>query len=330
MGNKETKKTENPAKNEKEEIKKIKKEIKKTGPFIGYALTEKKYLYLYDIPTKTGERYFLDIEKPHGCDDLIVGNFYYMIGGIDSFKVVYSIDLKQNFISKRLADLNIGRYYSNSTTVDNFRVYTVGGRSYDGSLKSCEVYDPIKNKWAILANLNEPRECVTLGCTNNLYQNKKSMNKRYIYALEGRNAHGFIKSVERFDVLDEESGWILYQIDLLKYGMQSKDRKAMGGCWCIQKSMADFLVVGGTRFFSDGDGKTDIFIYDTQFNKMTNYGVKLEKGLEMYSPAVIYNKCYYQLAYCYQTPKYHLVMYRPKTGKVEIKESHFVWRKYSE
>ncbi len=285
------------------------------GPYLGYMLAEQKWLYIYHIPTGRGTRHFVEIEKLHGADDLIVGTTYYMIGGHESPTLTVAIDLenKDHPVSKR-ANLNIGRVYSTSTALDTSHIYTIGGCGTGGTLSSCERFNIRSNRWEHAPTLNIPRDCATLG----------TVDYRYIYAIEGRSQGAFLRSAERLDSLDLEVGW-----EMLPELAGAERRTPRGGCLCLQKSVGELLIAGGSCHF-DGQGFDDVYVMRTEgMTWKEYYGKKLPRGGEFYPPVPLFRKRYYQLAYSYESPDFDLITFNTISGQFgEVKES-LIWRKLS-
>ena len=125
------------------------------------------------------------------------------------------------------------------------------------TLRSCERYEIATNRWVLMSSLNVARDCATLG----------TFNSRYIYAIEGRSSGEYVKVVERYDVLDEEAGWILLNPI---HGLEQRESRAAS--LCVQVNNGELLVAGGTIWFN-GAGYDDVYTFDVNQYLWTNRNI---------------------------------------------------------
>ncbi len=282
------------------------------GLELGYVLNSTKLLYYYNIPHKRAELHYFNYKKPQGCDDIIVGDNYYVIGGYSAFNNVVAISLREKKAVIK-ASLNVGRFFSTSTGIGLFHIFTVGGRDLDGnSLRSCERYSVKDDRWTQLQPLNVPRECATIGV----------FDKRYVYAFEGRSSWEYVKTIERYDLLDPEGVWQL--IDPVGGEVASRDPR--GGAFCAQVSNGRILLAGGSQSFDD-NGFQDVYHFDVAEKKFTEKSETLKRGAEFYAVVPLYKGHLYQLAYSYHSPKYDLLAYSVVKGKFTMIDFKEIWGK---
>eukprot|EP00826_Nyctotherus_ovalis_P030594 TRINITY_DN2441_c0_g1_i2.p1 TRINITY_DN2441_c0_g1~~TRINITY_DN2441_c0_g1_i2.p1 ORF type:complete len:237 (+),score=52.89 TRINITY_DN2441_c0_g1_i2:70-780(+) len=231
----------------------------------------------------------------------------------DSLKSTYRIDVEKGFEIGKRADLNKGRYYLDSNTVDNEHIYVLGGRDYETFLSSCEKYSITEDKWTLIKPLNMARDCINSGV----------MDSRYIYAIDGRLHGVFFECVEKFDTCDEEAGW-----QLLGFSFDPFSRQPKGGSWCIQVSPTELLIAGGTRTFND-TATDEVWILNTRNMKAKECTCKLPVGAELYTPAVVYGGSYYQLKYCNRGSNYDLIQFNVMTKEFKVTKFKQIWRKRS-
>jgi len=277
--------------------------------YSGYLLIDQEILYLYDIETRTACQVPLGNIKQHGCDDFMIGSFYFLIGGYKLTKKTLSIDVENDYQEKNRMDMNVGRIYCTSSTVDYKNIHVLGGRDLHTHLSSCEKYSIEKDKWVMIKSLNTPRDCI----------NSAVMDYRYIYAIEGRNHAGFNRLVERLDTFDEEEGWEMFYVY-----PQTLLRTAKSGCWCIQINSTELLIAGGTRTFDDRVFD-DAWIFNTRTKEIKAHANKLPISAELYEPSVMYNGWYHQLNYCYDKPEYNLIQFSIITRDFKVIEAKDLW-----
>ena len=265
---------------------------KKNGPYLGGVINKKKLIFLYDIQYKKFHVYQMPISIQFGSENIIIGLYCFLIGGVKRPKKTYRIALN-NFGLDKKANLNIGRFFTSSTKINDKYIYIIGGRHNMKTLSSCEMYSLDNDKWQLLKPLNQARDCPILG----------TLNARYIYAFEGRGNDRFLRSIEKYDTIDQEEGW---EIVLIEH--ESSFRSPRGGCWCIQINFTELLIMGGTWHFT-GDNTNEVWLFNTETRIMKRYDKDLPIPAEIYPPGVIYKGKFYQLTHCCEEPKYNLITY---------------------
>jgi len=296
---KKTKSTQSPKEN--------KLSPESEGKIVGYLL--KKKFYFHDVRIKKTETIDLHYKKPGGCDDLILKDQYFIIGGGFFSNEVIAFPLPGLSPAQIKCPLNNGRVFSTSIGIKNQYIITIGGRVDGGlSTNSCEKYILNENKWKNFISLNIPREVASLGF----------FNERYIYVCEGRSNWNFINTFEKCDLLDLESGWTLLD-------PSSKTlRVPRGGAFCAQINNQDILIAGGTDTFDD-HAYADIWRYKIYENSNNEQNSSMQRGGELYPNLVVHNHKIYQLGYSYLNMNYDLFIYSYKTGKFKIIPSHLIW-----
>eukprot|EP00040_Diaphanoeca_grandis_P007345 m.40589 g.40589 ORF g.40589 m.40589 type:complete len:363 (+) comp18539_c0_seq1:680-1768(+) len=127
-----------------------------------------------------------------GC--CVLGNKLYICGGTNS---VHERERSSEVFDPStqtwttIAPMNSKRS-SHGMCATSGRIFAFGGHNGDGWVDSCEVYNPIENKWRVMPPMLRPRTvtaCSVDGCA---------------YALGGYNGHNFLSD---FDCLCINDGW---------------------------------------------------------------------------------------------------------------------------
>eukprot|EP01022_Parablepharisma_sp_SALTPOND_P000964 TRINITY_DN105351_c0_g1_i1.p1 TRINITY_DN105351_c0_g1~~TRINITY_DN105351_c0_g1_i1.p1 ORF type:complete len:373 (+),score=11.31 TRINITY_DN105351_c0_g1_i1:78-1121(+) len=192
-------------------------------------------MYTYHIPTGSAAKITVEgIYSAMGIDSITLGDYFYRIGGGFGSTKVYSTKLTPPFTTSQKCSLPYPVGASVSTSLFSAAIYTVGSVDLNARPSGvCQKYIVVKDKWFILKPLNVSRACVAL-CT---------FDERFIYAIGGLHyGETSSKAIERFDGLDEDSGWKL--LNDIK-GIDAVELKM--GTWVVQISNGDLLIMGGTE-----------------------------------------------------------------------------------
>ena len=140
---------------------------------------------------------------PNGCRSILIGDKVYITGGKDEVKTYNNVliyDRRTNVL-KRIIDLIEPRAYHSLVFCDVFEtLMVIGGEN----CSSCEIFDPLINRWALLPSLNVPR-------ANILFQFDKP--RGIMYAMFGNEGtileEKYSSEIEYLDLQDMKSGWIV-------------------------------------------------------------------------------------------------------------------------
>ena len=102
--------------------------------------------------------------------------------------------------SLSVAPMQTPRYNARAIVYDNL-IYVIGGRDEDKALKSCEILDPVQNKWVAVQDLRRERE--GLGAA---YFNGR------IYAIGGQRDDHMVENIEWYN--DSSYEWLDAVFDL--------------------------------------------------------------------------------------------------------------------
>ena len=139
---------------------------------------------------------------PNGCRSLLIGDKLYITGGKDEQKYYPNVliyDRKTGKI-KRIMDLIEPRAYHTMVYCEVFETLMVLGGE---NCSSCEIFDPITNRWALLPELNSPR-------ANVLFQFDKPRGIMYsLFGNCGNIIDGlYSNEIEYLDLKELRKGWI--------------------------------------------------------------------------------------------------------------------------
>ena len=139
---------------------------------------------------------------PNGCRSLLIGDKLYITGGKDEqqyYPNVLIYDRKTGKI-KRIMDLIEPRAYHTMVYCEVFETLMVLGGE---NCSSCEIFDPITNRWALLPALNSPR-------ANVLFQFDKPRGIMYsLFGNCGNIIDGlYSNEIEYLDLKELRKGWI--------------------------------------------------------------------------------------------------------------------------
>ena len=139
---------------------------------------------------------------PNGCRSLLIGDKLYITGGKDEktqYPNVLIYDRKTGKI-KRIMDLIEPRSYHTMVYCEVFEtLMVVGGEN----CSSCEIFDPITNRWALLPSLCSPR-------ANVIFQFDKPRGIMYaLFGNVGNIIDGvYSNEIEYLDLKELKKGWI--------------------------------------------------------------------------------------------------------------------------
>ncbi len=142
-----------------------------------------------------------------GPSVVVAAESVFIMGGTD-LKTVTGRVLRIPFTKPgpslhKMADMLLPKYSMTVTQLSDRFIYAIGGKtSCDQAiapLPSCECYDIKLNKWTAISPIQQPRSNAAI-CT---------FHGRFIYLYGGSHAQSDSKaSLEMYDVLDGEKGWI--------------------------------------------------------------------------------------------------------------------------
>lgn len=139
---------------------------------------------------------------PNGCRSLLIGDKLYITGGKDEktqYPNVLIYDRKTGKI-KRIMDLIEPRSYHTMVYCEVFETLMVLGGE---NCSSCEIFDPITNRWALLPSLCSPR-------ANVIFQFDKPRGIMYaLFGNVGNIIDGvYSNEIEYLDLKELKKGWI--------------------------------------------------------------------------------------------------------------------------
>jgi len=146
-----------------------------------------------------------------GCPSLVkVNDIVYFIGGFTgkkSLNNLFSMLIKnpgERLI--KLQSMKVSRHDISAVQIVNKYLYAISGSIFveDNEIRTrkCEVYDIGKNKWRYMCPVNVGTAAAGISV----------FNDRYIFIYGGQVEGSCTNRFERYDVLDEESGWLLHKV----------------------------------------------------------------------------------------------------------------------
>jgi len=148
-------------------------------------------------------------KSPYNVGIVQTKNQVYFIGGnrgkwdSEYFATTYSIPLLGRLVNEYLdmkAPMKFARAWHGVTELQSSYIYAIGGyNSIQGTLGSCEKYIVKNDKWVPIPSLQKKR----WGLSITLF------NERLIYGFFGAANKRLLNTIEVFDCLDEEKGWVL-------------------------------------------------------------------------------------------------------------------------
>ena len=161
-------------------------------------------------------KFLVPYETIYFFDTVQIGNtIYFTGGGLPSTDyspeqyfqtmIKFTIKPEMDTVVTKLTNMCVARANHAMVALTPNTLYVVGGTNISGNLHSCEQFTIDKNKWRVVASLNENKKWISL-CT---------FAKRYLYAFGGvlNEKDNVSDKIECFDTADHTKGtWKIIDI----------------------------------------------------------------------------------------------------------------------